>query len=241
MVIGEPERGETTAMPLNVTYRVGRISKHLSGRWLDFGCADGGYDAELLARGATAVSGVDVEESRIVQAKRRDVPNTEYATFDGHSLPFGDAHFDGVFMNEVFEHVADEERVLAEIRRVLKPGGRLALISPNRWFPVDGHTVRVGSRSMTPAPLIPWLPERLTRNWTTARNYWPGQLQRQVNDAGFAIAEVGFIWPVLEKIRWLPPRATARYQQYIQTMDRLPVLRRFGLSTMVIGVKPAVA
>ena len=42
-------------------------------------------------------------------------------------------------MNEMFEHVADERWALAEILRVLKPGGILVLISPNRWFPIEGH------------------------------------------------------------------------------------------------------
>jgi hypothetical protein len=44
MVTGEPDRGSATATPLNVSCRVDRISKYLSGHWLDFGCADGGYD-----------------------------------------------------------------------------------------------------------------------------------------------------------------------------------------------------
>ncbi len=61
MVNREPDRGDATATPLNVSYRIGRISKYLSGHWLDFGCADGGYEAEMLARGLDAVSGVDVE------------------------------------------------------------------------------------------------------------------------------------------------------------------------------------
>ena len=106
MVTSEPARGSTTATALNVSYRVDRISKYLSGHWLDFGCADGGYDEEMLARGLEAVSGVDVEESRIADAKRRNLPNSQYVTFDGHTLPFGDRTFDGTFMNEVFEHVS---------------------------------------------------------------------------------------------------------------------------------------
>jgi SAM-dependent methyltransferase len=240
MVNREPDRGEATATPLNVTYRIDRISRYLSGSWLDFGCADGGYDAEILTRGAEAVTGVDVEESRIVAAKRRAIPNTEYLTFDGHTLPFGDNQFDGTFMNEVFEHVTDERRALSEIRRVLKPGGCLALISPNRWFPVEGHNVTIGPKTICPAPLIPWLPERLTHNWTAARNYWPRQLERQVSAAGFAIKEIGFVWPVLETYPWLPPKGIDWYQRNFRTWDHVPGLRRFGVSTMVIGVKPAI-
>jgi SAM-dependent methyltransferase len=154
-------------------------------------------------------------------------------------LPFGDAAFDGSFMNEVFEHVADERRALSETFRVLKPGGVLVLISPNRWFPVEGHTVNIGRKTMGPVPLIPWLPERLTRNWTAARNYWPRQLKRQVRDAGFAIVEASFIWPVLEIHPWLPSRGVAWYQRHFRQWDHIPVLRRFGVSTMVVGVKSA--
>lgn len=237
MVIGVPQRGAPTATPLNVHYRVHRISAYLSGHWLDFGCADGGYDQELLARGLDAISGVDVEESRIAEAKRRDLPNANYTVFDGMTLPFEDASLDGVFMNEVYEHVADERRTLSEISRVLKPGGVLVLISPNRWFPVEGHTVHIGSREIGPAPLVPWLPVPITRNWTTARNYWPVQLKRHVRDAGFVINEVSFIWPVLETFPWLPRRGVTCYQRHFRQWDHIPGLRRFGVSTLVVGFK----
>jgi SAM-dependent methyltransferase len=239
MVTGEPDRGAATATPLNVSYRIDRISKYLSGHWLDFGCAGGGYDEEMLARGVEAVSGLDVEESRIAEAKCRNLPNAEYTKFDGRTLPFTDGTFDGIFMNEVFEHVADERRALAEIFRVLKPGGLLVLISPNRWFPVEGHYITIGSKTIGPAPLIPWLPERVTRNWTVARNYWPGELERHVRRAGFAIKEIGFIWPVLETNPWLPRGGIAWYRQHFRKWDHVPGLRRFGVSTMVVGVKSA--
>ena len=228
MVNREPDRGETTATSLNVSYRVDRISRYLSGHWLDFGCADGGYDGEMLARGLDAISGVDVEETRIADAKRRNLRNADYTAFDGLRLPFSDASFDGSLMNEVFEHVADESRALSEVFRVLKPGGVLVLTSPNRMFPVEGHNVTVFSKTICPAPLIPWLPERVTRNWTAARNYWPRELEAHVRNAGFAIKELSFIWPVLETYRWLPPKGVAWYQRHFRKWDLVPGLRRFG-------------
>ena len=239
MPIGEPDRGRNTASPLNVKYRIGRIAPYLSGRWLDFGCAEGGYVQEMLNRGAASVFGVDVESDRIEDAKQLGLPAATFSTFDGRSLGFDDDTFDGAFMNEVFEHVADEQQSLREIWRVLKPGGYLVLISPNRWFPIEGHTVNIGKRSFGPAPLIPWLPERLTREWTEARNYWPSELRNHVTRAGFAIRETGFIWPVLEQYPWLPPRGIVIYQRYLERLDRVPGLRRFGVSTMVVGVKPS--
>jgi 2-polyprenyl-3-methyl-5-hydroxy-6-metoxy-1,4-benzoquinol methylase len=239
MVDREPDRGAPTATPLNVAYRIDRIAQHLSGHWLDFGCADGGYVEEMLARGLDSVNGVDVEEDRIAEAKRRSLPNAEFVAFDGATLPFDTGSFDGAFMNEVLEHVADEDRALAEVRRVLKPGGCVVVMSPNRWFPIEGHNVTIGSVTVCPAPLIPWLPERLTHTWTAARNYWPRQLEGRVRDAGFAIKETSFIWPVLETYPWLPRKGIDFYQRHFRTWDHVPGLRRFGVSTLVIGLKLA--
>ena len=235
----ELDRGSTTATPMNVSYRVDRISQYLSGHWLDLGCADGGYHEEMLARGLHSVTGVDVEEDRIADAMRRNLANASYATYDGRFLPHADEVFDGTLMNEVLEHVADERQALSEVFRVLKPGGVFVLISPNRWFPIDGHFVRIGSWTFGPAPLIPWLPKRLTRSITVARNYWPRELQQQVVRAGFTVKDVGFIWPVLESYPWLPPRALSLYQKHFRKWDQRRGVRRFGLSTMVVGVKPA--
>jgi hypothetical protein len=122
---------------------------------------------------------------------------------------------------------------------VLKLGGILVLISPNRWFPVEGHYITLGSKEIGPAPLIPWLPERATRNWTSARNYWPSQLERHVREAGFAINETGFIWPVLERYPWLPRRGIGWYQKNFRKWDHIHGVRKFGVSTMIVGVKPA--
>ena len=135
---------QLTASPLNVRYRgSGSIAEYLSGRWLDYGCADGGYTDGLLDGGASSVVGVDVEAARVEEARRRGHPPdvADFEVFDGTTLPFDDGSFDGGFsVNEVMEHVADERQSLAELHRVIKPGGHLVVISPNRWFPFEGHT-----------------------------------------------------------------------------------------------------
>jgi 2-polyprenyl-3-methyl-5-hydroxy-6-metoxy-1,4-benzoquinol methylase len=236
--VGRPDLGRNTATPTNVTYRVGRIAPYLSGRWLDFGCAEGGYTTALLSHGARSVVGVDVDEARINEALARRIPNADFQPFDGTQLAFADGSFDGAFVNEVLEHVADEHDALDEIRRVLRPGGYLILISPNRWFPIEGHAISMGRVRFGPVPLIPWLPERLTRQWTEARNYWPRDLIRHACEAGFAVKEVGFIWPVLEQYPWLPRAAIAAYRRRMTRLDDIPGLRRFGISTLIVVVKP---
>ena len=231
-----PEPGKPTAMPLNVAYRVGRIANLIKGRWLDLGCADGGYAAELLRQGAAEVVGVDALEERITKAAARNLPYASFQVGTGENLPFPDAYFDGVFMNEVFEHVTDEKATLREAARVLAQGGRLVLISPNRWFPFEGHGMRTSLFTIeSPVPLLPWLPQSLANRWMMARNYWPRQLVEQVKDAGLIVESREFILPVLEGYPWLPKYFRQAYQAHIHFFDRVPGLRRFGVSTLVVA------
>jgi SAM-dependent methyltransferase len=219
-----------------VSYRVSRIANLIRGRWLDLGCADGGYAAELLRQGAAEVIGVDTAEERIAKAIARGLPHTSFQVAKGDSLPFPDSHFDGIFMNEVFEHVADEKATLREIRRVLTQGGKLVLISPNRWFPFEGHGMRTSLFTIaSPVPLLPWLPQSLANRWMIARNYWPRELVGQVKEAGLIVESREFIWPVLEFYPWLPKYFRDTYQAHINFFDQVPGLRRFGVSTLIIA------
>lgn len=230
------QAGCSTAFPFNVQYRVGRIASYLrGGKWLDYGCADGGYTSALLTAGAEAVIGVDVLADRIDIAKARH-PDIPFYVVAGGRLVFPDSSFDGVFMNEVFEHVDDELGTLTEVHRVLSPGGYLVLISPNRGFPFEGHTVKIaGWKSSHPTVLIPWLPKRLTDRWVTARNYWPGELRRKVSEGGFSVIYQGFIMPVFEENQWMPRATAVAFRRSITTIDSLPVIRRLGVSNLIIA------
>jgi SAM-dependent methyltransferase len=232
-----------TAVGRNVTYRLGKVGAHvaIAGRWLDCGCADGGYSGALRSAGAATVAGTDVEAERIARAQERwrDDDALEFVHAPAEALPFPSASFDGVFFNEVLEHVDDEARSLAEIHRVLRPGGTLAVLVPNRYFPFEGHGLRIGSRRLNiPVPLVPWLPGRLTRHVLRARNYWPSEVRALVRDNGFEIQAQESVFPIFEVFPWLPGRVYRWYVRNLPRIERLPVIRRFGVSTLVVARKP---
>lgn len=244
---GQPSRlrrGCSTASPVNLDYRLGKLAERglLRGDWLDCGCASGEYAAAMVRYGVDRVVGIDVEEARISQAREKygNIRNAWFCTASSEAMPFPDGAFDGVLLNEVLEHVRDEACTLREIYRVLRPGGHLALMSPNRWFPFEGHVIAIGAWSVpAPIPLLPWLPRKLSQPVMVARNYWPNELRDLVLRCGFEVVCSRSIFPTLEIYRWLPARIARRYRRAVPLIERTPLINRFGVSTFILAARPA--
>jgi 2-polyprenyl-3-methyl-5-hydroxy-6-metoxy-1,4-benzoquinol methylase len=97
---------------------------------LDVGCGEGRFTAELTAAGVHGV-GIDVAEEPLRRARAAH-PEVDVQLVDPCGpWPLADASFDAVWAGEVVEHVADTAGWLSEIRRVLRPGGRLLMSTPN--------------------------------------------------------------------------------------------------------------
>ena len=99
------------------------------GRLLDVGCAGGELTA-LLATCGWRVQGAEAEPALVAAARARGV-DTRAVDLDRAPLPWSDAVFDAVIAAEVIEHVIDTDHLLAEIARVLRPGGALVITTPN--------------------------------------------------------------------------------------------------------------
>ena len=119
---------------------------------LDDCCGSGGKTLLLSQMGAAKVTGIDIGESFIDEAKNfaksKGVSNIEFLAGDAHNLPFADKSFDMVFSFDAFEHVSNPEKMLSEVKRVLKPGGRFVM-SFTTWGNRQGH-------HMTDAINVPW-------------------------------------------------------------------------------------
>lgn len=94
-------------------------------RLLDVATGPGHLPARAAERGAVPV-GVDVADAMVTRA-RELYPTLEFHRGDAEELPFADAEFDAVTANFLLPHLARPERAMAELVRVLAPGGRLAL------------------------------------------------------------------------------------------------------------------
>jgi len=95
---------------------------------LDLGCGLGAFTALLLEHAYAAV-GCDVSEVALRRA-RAQYPSAEFVQSDA-TLPFADASFEVVWAGEVLEHVQDGLGLLAEVQRILCPGGRLLASTPD--------------------------------------------------------------------------------------------------------------
>jgi SAM-dependent methyltransferase len=97
-------------------------------RALDLGCGDGRLSAELRALKLFAA---DVSAIALERARRRLGPDAQFVELEPDSpLPLEDTQFDLVLCAETLEHVRDVQLILSEIRRVLRPGGTLAVTTP---------------------------------------------------------------------------------------------------------------
>jgi SAM-dependent methyltransferase len=96
-------------------------------RALDLGCGDGRLTRELDAAETVAA---DVSDVALARAAGR-VPAARLVSLDPDApLPLEDGSFDLVLCAETVEHVRDVQLLLSEVRRVLRPGGRLAVTTP---------------------------------------------------------------------------------------------------------------
>ena len=96
---------------------------------LDIGCGVGLLGKELRSKG-NKVSGVDISGSSIEKAKK-NLDAAFVCDIQNDKLPFPDCAFDAVLFTEVIEHLPFPEKAMAEIGRVLKPGGSAIITTPN--------------------------------------------------------------------------------------------------------------
>jgi SAM-dependent methyltransferase len=116
---------------------------------LDLGCANGLITNSLGEHVRIAI-GSDIDHAAIQEAQAHSTAVSRYLLSDGAALPFPNASFDVVVCAQVYEHAADRQQLVAEIWRVLRPGGICFFSGPNRLAIIEEHYW---------LPFLSWLPQ----------------------------------------------------------------------------------
>lgn len=165
---------------------------------LEIGCGGGGLLRLLRARGANAV-GIDTLDVALNLARTRlaeehsPLPLVHIA--EHPVLPFANASFDAIIGQHVIEHLPNIDVTLAEWRRLLKAGGRIALATPNAHYPDPAHFADADH----------------------AHVFTPTELRTAFERAGFTIEHCSTIFPFLSRIRVLRAFGVIAYRLFQNT------------------------
>ena len=187
-------------------------------RVLEVGAGTGVHAHELLRLQRLRYHGVDLSPGMLAVARERLARCSGWWLHvgDGTELPFPDEVFEGVFMSGTLHHFARPDLAVGELRRVLRPGGRLAVMEANFLFPkniVDG-LVKPNERMI--------LRMRL------------GRLRRWAEDSGLEVLEAS---PFL----YTPPAPAALFplfERLDEALARVPVLRRLSIMIYLFARRP---
>jgi ubiquinone/menaquinone biosynthesis C-methylase UbiE len=191
------------------------------GRVLDWG-AGWGQNAALLAAHGLAVIAYDVEDKGAARGLLADTA-VAYVVRAGPRLPFDDAAFDAVLNCGVLEHVDEPASALAELRRVLIPGGRLFTYHlPNRHAWTE------------------WLGRRLGR-FHHERIYARAEAVALFEAAGFRVIACRPFHLLPRNVWARVPALAARTGGTVEALDaallRVPGLRRLATAWALIAVR----
>ncbi len=132
-------------------------AERAQGMILENGCGVGEYLQRLSEQAKLAV-GLDVDLERVVETHQKGL-TVQLAV--GEALPHAANTFDLILSNEVIEHVQDDRQTVAEMVRVLKPGGRILLFCPNRGYPFETHGIYLkGKYHFGNKLFVNYLPDR---------------------------------------------------------------------------------
>ncbi len=200
-------------------------------RLLEIGCGAGNLLVHATVRGSYPVA-LDVSlaslafvRSRLEDARSGSEPPAGFVCIQGTSerLPFSDGSFDCILLSELIEHLASPQLTIDEAARVLRPGGRLLVTTPNY-------------RSLW--PVMEWTVDRLNMAPKMAgeqhiTRFHSRTLRELLTESGLDIESLGTVYSLSPFLSLVSPRwACRRLEREIDRMSSL------GMILVAVAVKP---
>ncbi|MCU0512741.1 MAG: class I SAM-dependent methyltransferase [Anaerolineae bacterium] len=216
---------------------IARYARLDDARVLIDGIGLGLFAGKIRERATPHVTGMDIEPERVRQAQTR-APLALVGAAE--ALPYPANYFDTLLSHEVIEHVQDDRQSAREMVRVLKPGGRLVLFCPNRWYPFEthGHYWR-GVYHFGNTPFINYLPDALRNRLAPhVRAYTRRRLLRLFDDLPVRLVHYRRIYAAYDN--WIArlgaPARVAR--DWLHRLEQTP-LDTWGMSHLLVLEKLA--
>ncbi|MCP4422232.1 MAG: class I SAM-dependent methyltransferase [Chloroflexi bacterium] len=198
---------------------------------LDNGCGLGTY-LDAFAPFSSHRFGLELELDRAYKAMKTAAFIVQSM---GETLPFASHSFDFVFSNEVIEHVADDRQAMAEMVRVTKPGGRVLIFCPNRWYPVEQHGIYWrGKYKFGNIPLVNYLPNLLRNRLAPhVRSYSKHNLYSLFRNLPVNVVHYGRIFGGYDNIELRWPKFGRFVKNSLYAAEKTP-LSVLGISHLLV-------
>lgn len=213
----------------NRNHEVHRLEDPVGKAVLLYGCGPGYGAREMLAKGAATVTGIDISDAEIAEAKRKATAGgyadkVDLRVADAHNTGFPDDSFDLIVGSAIIHHL-DLGLALEELRRILRPSGRAVFREPL----LDNPFLRLGRR-LTPGARTPDEHPLTVADWELCASVFPGFRHYEVECLVIPLMPLNLFLPRRWQKRW----AAGLSAWDDRMLERFPALRRFARTTFLV-------
>lgn len=169
-------------------------------RIIEVGCGTGEISA-FFAEITHLIWGIEIDISNLLKHQTSFLPNLAFSHANGANLPFKDESFDIVLFPQVYEHTTQQQAVINDIYRILKPGGICFFSGPNRFQIIEPHYF---------LPFLSWLPHFLS-------NFY------------LKLTKKGVLYDIYPRNYWRLKKMTKAFQRFDYTAKLIKNPEKFGL------------
>lgn len=171
---------------------------------IEVGCGSGEISA-FFADKVKTMWGIEIDIGNILKHQVSSQANLAFSHADGANLPFKESTFDLVLFPQVYEHTTQQQKVINEIFRILRPGGICFFSGPNRYQLIEPHFF---------LPFLSWLPHCLA-------------------DLYLKLTKKGKVYDIYPRNYWRLKKLTRSFKRYDYTYQMIKNPENFGLESRV--------